>query len=162
MAPQSRGHAVPGIRLDCYQPILPEQQGPAGQAFPALNPVLTFNNWATSSGPQRRLTGDGKTVLKVHYGKFWVYPAPIHAAFNPNPSGWSRTYAWTNDVNSNGRWDSGEEGRLIAASGGSASTRLAPDIGNTYVHQASAYLEREVAPDFGVRTGVVVNMKRQS
>ncbi len=34
------------------------------------------------------LTGDGKTVLKLHYGKFWVYPAPLFTtAFNPNPAG---------------------------------------------------------------------------
>ena len=108
------------------------------------------------------LTGDGKTVLKLHYGKFWVYPAPLFtAAFNPNPSGWSQTYLWTNDANGNGRWDAGEEGRLSSVSGGSASTRLDPDIENTYVHQASAYIEREVAPDFGVRTGVVLNARRQ-
>ena len=46
-------------------------------------------------------------------------------------------------------------------SGGSTSTRLDPAIANTYVRQASAYIEREVAPDFGVRTGVVLNARRQ-
>ena len=50
---------------------------------------------------------------------------------------------------------------LISVSGGSASTRLDPDIENTYVNQASAYIEREVAPNFGVRTGVVLNARRQ-
>ena len=59
------------------------------------------------------------------------------------------------------RWDRGEEGRLIAVSGGSTSTRLDPNIENTYVRQASAYVEREVAPDVGVRTGIVLNAKRQ-
>ena len=151
-----------GVRLDRYQPILPEQQGPAGQTFPAIDPVLTFNNWAPRVGMSADLTGDGKTVLKLHYGQFWVYPGTnFTSAFNPNPSGWSQTYAWTNDANSNGRWDRGEEGRLIAVSGGSTSTRLDPSIENTYVHQASAYIEREVAPDVGVRTGVVLNAKRQ-
>ena len=46
-------------------------------------------------------------------------------------------------------------------SGGSTSTRLDPGIENTHVRQASAYIEREVAPDFGVRTGVVLNARRQ-
>ena len=63
-----------GVRLDRYQPILPEQQGPAGQVFPAIDPVLTFNNWAPRVGMSVDLTGDGKTVLKLHYGQFWVYP----------------------------------------------------------------------------------------
>ncbi len=151
-----------GMRLDRYQPILPEQQGPAGQTFPAIDPVLTFNNWAPRVGMSADVTGDGKTVLKLHYGQFWVYPGTnFTSGFNPNPSGWSQTYTWTNDANSNSRWDAGEEGRLIAVSGGSTSTLLDPGIENTYVRQASAYIEREVAADVGVRTGVVLNAKRQ-
>ena len=108
------------------------------------------------------LTGDGKTVMKLHYGEYWVYPAPLFTqAFNPNPSGWSQTYLWPSDVNTNGRWDPGEEGRLISVSGGSTSTRLDPGIKNTYVRQTSAYVEREVAPNLAVRTGVVLNARRQ-
>ena len=159
------GHRVTlslGLRLDRYQPILPEQRGPAGQTFPSIDPVLTFNNWAPRVGLTAGLTGDGKTVLKLHYGQFWVYPGTnFTSGFNPNPSGWSQNYAWTNDANSNGRWDPGEEGRLIAVSGGSTSTRLDSGIENTYVHQSSAYVEREVAPEFGVRSGVILNAKRQ-
>lgn len=151
-----------GLRLDRYQPILPAQQGPAGEEFAAIDPVLTFNNWAPRVGAIADLTGDGKTVLKLHYGTFWVYPSPIFtAAFNPNPPGWSKSYAWLNDADGNGRWSPGEEGSLRSVSGGSTSTRLDPGIENTFAHQASAYLEREVAPDVGLRTGVVVIARRQ-
>ena len=151
-----------GVRLDRYKPILPAQEGPAGQKFPSIDPVLTFNNWGPRLGISTDLTGDGKTVMKLSYGKFWVYPGVVSTtAFNPNPSGWSQTYLWTSDANTNGRWDQGEEGRLISVAGGSSSTRLDPDIENTYVHQASAYIEREVAPNFGLRTGVVLNARRQ-
>jgi hypothetical protein len=151
-----------GLRLDRYQPTLPEQEGPAGQKFPAIDPVLTFSNWGPRVGLTAALTSDGRTALKVHHGTFFVYPAPIFtAALNPNPSGWSETYLWTNDANTNGRWDPGEEGRRVSLSGGSAATRLDPDIDNTYVRQTAAYLEREVARDLGVRTGFVVNARRQ-
>ncbi|HEY2431410.1 MAG TPA: carboxypeptidase regulatory-like domain-containing protein [Vicinamibacterales bacterium] len=151
-----------GVRLDRYQPILPDQEGPTGQTFPAIDPVLTFSNWGPRVGMSTDLTGDGKTVLKLQYGRFWVYPAPIFtAAVNPNASGWSQTYLWTSDANANGRWDRGEEGRLIAVSGGSSTTRLDPDISNTSVDQGSAYLEREVAPNVALRTGVVLNARRQ-
>ena len=127
-----------------------------------MDPVLTFSNWGPRVGMSADLTGDGKTMLKLHYGQFWVYPGTnFTSGLNPNPSGWSQTYAWTNDANSNGGWDPGEEGRLLAVSGGSTSTRLDPGIENTYVRQASAYVEREVVPDLGVRTGVVLNAKRQ-
>jgi hypothetical protein len=160
--PTSRLTISLGLRLDRYRPSLPAQQGPAGQMFAAISPVLTFNNWGPRIGMSTALTGDGKTVLKFHYGKYWVYPGVnFTTAFNPNPSGWSETYAWTNDTNSNGRWDRGEEGRLISVSGGSTSTRLDPDISNTYVHQATAYVERELASDVGVRTGVVLNARRR-
>ena len=50
---------------------------------------------------------------------------------------------------------------MRSVSGGSTSTRLDPEIVNTFAHQLSAYIEREVAPDFGVRTGVVVIARRQ-
>lgn len=151
-----------GVRLDRYQPILPEQQGPAGQRFAAIDPVLTFNNWGPRVGLSADLTGDGKTLLKAHYGRFWVYPAPVFVAgFNPNASGWSRTYLWNNDANGNGRWDAGEESALTSVIGGSASTRLDPQIDNAFVHQASAYFERELMANVGIRTGVVANLKRQ-
>jgi len=151
-----------GLRLDRYQPILPAQEGPTGQMFAAIDPVLTFSNWGPRLGMSLDLTGDARTVLKIHYGTFWLYPSPIFtSALNPNPAGWSQTYIWTNDANSNGRWDAGEEGRLTGVSGGIASTRLDTGIENTFVRQASAYVEREVAPGFGLRTGFVMNARRQ-
>ncbi|MGZ8819084.1 MAG: outer membrane beta-barrel protein, partial [Mycobacterium sp.] len=152
-----------GLRLDRYQPVLPEQEGPDGQLFGAIDPVLTFNNWGPRAGIAADLTGDGKTALKVHYGRFWVYPAPIFVAtFNPNASGWSRTYQWTDDANGNGQWDPGEEGALTSVVGGSSVTRLDPDISNAYVDQASVFVEREMLADFGIRTGVVGNRKRRA
>lgn len=151
-----------GLRLDRYEPALPEQQGPAGQRFAAIAPVLTFHNWAPRVGLSTTLTADSKTVMKLHYGKYWVYPGVnFTSAFNPNPSGWSQTYAWPKDANGNGRWDPGEQSALISVSGGGASTRLDPAIKNTFVHQTSAYLEREIAPGFGLRTGAVLNARRQ-
>lgn len=151
-----------GLRFDRYQPSLPDQEGPAGETFAAVDPVLTFNNWSPRAGASADLTGDGKTVLKLHYGNFWVYPTPLFTtAINPNPAGWLRTSLWATDANANGRWDAGEEGPLVSVVGGSAATRLDPDIENTHVHQASVYLEREVVRNVGVRTGVVLNAKRQ-
>ena len=101
-------------------------------------------------------------MLNFHYGQYWVYPGVnFTSAFNPNPSGWSQTYAWTDDANNNGWWDPGEERGLTSLSGGSTSTRLDPGIRNTYVRQNTAYVEREVGPDFSVRMGVVLNAKRQ-
>ena len=151
-----------GVRLDRYQPILPDQQGPAGQVFAAVDPVLTFNNWAPRVGMSADLTGDGKTVLKLHYGQFWGLPGnQLHVSLQPQSFRVVADQRLDQRCDLNGRWDPGEEGRLIAVSGGSTSTGLDPGIENTYVHQASTYIEREMAPDFSVRTGVVLNAKRQ-
>jgi hypothetical protein len=150
-----------GLRLDRYQPGLPEQEGPAGEAYGAIDSIVTFNNWGPRLGMSADLTGDGKTVMKVHYGRFWLYPGTnFTGAFNPNPTGWTRTHLWTNDQNGNGRWDPGEEGSVTSVSGGSTSTRLDPDIVNTHVHQTIVFIEHEVAREMAVRTGVVMNARR--
>jgi Carboxypeptidase regulatory-like domain len=151
-----------GLRLDHYAAILPEQEGPTGQHFPAINPVVTWNNWGPRLGVSADLTGNGKTILKFHYGHYWLYPGVnFTSSFNPNPSGWTQAYVWTNDANRNGRWDPGEEGRLTSSTGGSTSTKLDPEIKNSYVRQATVYLEREAAANLGVRTGFVWNGRRQ-
>jgi hypothetical protein len=152
-----------GVRLDRYQPSLPAQNGPTGQLFPALDNFVTWNNWGPRLGASVDLTGDGKTVVKAHYGQFYLYPGVnFTSAFNPNPSGWSQTYRWTSDPNRNGRWDPGEEGALTSSSGGTTSTALDSGIKNTYVRQTTVYLEREVAANVGLRTGFVWNGRRQS
>src|SRR5207248_2460570 len=57
-------------------------------------------------------------------------------------------------------------GRLVSTSGTradhTASTNLAPGIQNAYVRQAAAYIEREVAANFGIRGGFVWNGTRQN
>ena len=150
-----------GLRLDRYQPGLPEQEGPAGQRFDAIDSVITFNNWGPRLGIGGDITGDGKTVVKLQYGNFWLYPGTnFTGAFNPNPTGWTRTNAWTNDVNGNGRWDAGEEGAVTSVLGGSASTRLDGEIVNSNVHQTTLFIEREVAREMAIRTGIVINARR--
>ena len=50
---------------------------------------------------------------------------------------------------------------MRSVSGGSTSTRLDPEIANAFAHHATAYVEREVAADVGVRTGIVLIARRQ-
>ena len=50
---------------------------------------------------------------------------------------------------------------MIAVSGGSTSTRLDPEIVNTYIPSGQRVLERELAPNLALRTGFVVTAKRQ-
>jgi hypothetical protein len=150
-----------GIRYDRQRSYLPAQQGPNGQAFAAVDDAMTWNNWGPRLGSTFDATGDGKTVVKASFGQFWYYPgADFGATLNPNPAGWYNQYAWT-DTNHNGIWDSGEEGRLLSVLGGSLATTVDPNLQNTFTRQATTYVEREVAPNFGVRTGFVWNGRRQ-
>jgi hypothetical protein len=58
-------------------------------------------------------------------------------------------------------FDPGEQGRLISVQGGTATTSLDPGLEDTFTRQVTAYVEREVASNFGVRTGFVWNGRRQ-
>jgi carboxypeptidase family protein len=151
-----------GIRLDRYQPFLPEQTGPTGQNFSAVDSILVWKNIGPRVGASYDVSGKGKTVLKVNYGRYWLYPAADFANnINPNPATWRQVYTWR-DVNSNGRWDSGEQqGSPTSATGGTAATIYDPDIQNTFSHQAMVFVEHEAAPNLGVRTGFVWNGRRQ-
>src|SRR5437773_122641 len=152
-----------GLRWDRQQAFLPVQEGPGGQTFSEAGNVITWSdNWGPRLGASYDLTGDGRTVVKAGYGRFWLYPgADFASSINPNASTWYRQYRWTTDVNRNGVWDPGEEGGLLGVNGGTVSTALDPDLQNTYTHQTTAYLEREVAANFGVRTGFVWNGRRR-
>jgi len=144
-----------GIRYDRNRSFLPEQTGPLGEVYAAVDKVVLWNNWAPRVGIAYGVTDDGKTVVKLNYGKFYNFPAADFAGnANPNSAMWYRTYQW-NDPNRNGVYDFGEEGTLTGVSGGTLSAVLDPDLANSHQHQVSAFLEREVAANFGIRTGVV-------
>ncbi|MEQ1870134.1 MAG: TonB-dependent receptor, partial [Vicinamibacterales bacterium] len=144
-----------GIRWDRNRSFLPAQTGPKGEAYAAVDKVALWNNIGPRVGLAYDVTGDARTVVKVNYGKFFLFPAADFAAnANANSQTWFNTYAW-NDPNKNGVYDLGEEAALQSVSGGTLSAILDPALRNSYQHQASVFLEREVARNFGVRTGVV-------
>jgi hypothetical protein len=150
-----------GIRFDRHSAYLPDQTGPANQSFSRVDNIVDFNNWGPRIGASYDLTGDAKTVVKASYGKFWLYPAAdLASGLNANATMWFQRYGWT-DGNRNGVFDAGEQGALQSVQGGTASTVFDADLENTYVQQVTTYVEREVANNFGVRTGFVWNGRRQ-
>ncbi|MBI3400556.1 MAG: TonB-dependent receptor [Acidobacteria bacterium] len=152
-----------GLRWDRQQAFLPAQEGPGGLQFAEVGNVITWNNnWGPRLGVSYDVTGDGKTVAKASFGQFWLYPgADFASSINPNAATWYRQYRWTTDLNRNGVWDPGEESALLGVSGGSVSTALDSSLQNTFTKQVTTYVEREVAANFGVRTGFVWNGRRQ-
>ncbi|MFN7916455.1 MAG: TonB-dependent receptor [Vicinamibacterales bacterium] len=150
-----------GLRYDYYRNFLPEQ---THEAFAYTTSTITFpavsnlNHWSLPAprlGLTYTLTGDGKTVLKANYGKYWWNPgAQLSQDNNPNPEVWFRRYVW-NDLNGDKVYQKGEEGRLNSSAGGVATQVIGADLKDTYTTEFAGWLEREIIPDFGVRGGVV-------
>lgn len=156
-----------GLRLDRYRAFLPEQEHPTGrfnptpQTFAAVDNVIDWNLVAPRVGATYDLAGEGKTVLKFNYGQYWFNPgADFLFNVNENAVVWWRRYAWT-DPNGNGRWDLGEEGRLLASRGGAGGESLDPNLQDTYTSEIAVWLERELMANFGVRAGFIWRGVRQ-
>jgi hypothetical protein len=159
---------TPGLRFDRFVNSLPEQEHPAGRfsatpiTFAAVDDLVSWDLFGPRLGLTYDVSGNGRTVLKFNYGQYWWNPSnDISTAANPNRSPWFRRYPWI-DRNGNGFWDEGEqdETRLLATQGGVASTVVDPNLKNTQTREFSAWVERELAANFGVRTGVVVRQIR--
>jgi hypothetical protein len=157
---------TPGLRVDRFVNSLPEQQHPAGRfsnvpiTFAAADNLVRWSAVGPRMGITYNVAGAGRTVLKFNYGQYWWNPSnDISTAANPNRSPWFRRYTWT-DHNNNGFWDEGEQVNLLQTQGGVASAVVDPNLENTYTRELSTWLERELAANFGVRTGFVMRQIR--
>ncbi len=161
---------TPGLRFDRFANSLPEQEHPAGRfsstpiVFAAVDDLVSWNLFGPRFGITYDLSGGGRSVLKFNYGQYWWNPSnDISTAANPNRSPWFRRYRWA-DANQNGHWDEGEQDLsatgLLLSQGGVASTLVDPNLENTYTREFSTWFEHELAPNFGVRTGLVMRQIR--
>ncbi|MEW6320950.1 MAG: carboxypeptidase regulatory-like domain-containing protein [Acidobacteriota bacterium] len=151
-----------GVRFDRYRGWLPEQQQLAAATGPVSVAALTFpevefftwNVFAPRIGVVYDLSGDGRMVLKGNYGLYWHNPGVgVGGAANPNSAGKSATYQW-NDINGDRRWQPGEQGALISASLQGA-VEFDRNVKQPYTHEASFWLERQLADVYGLRAGFV-------
>jgi hypothetical protein len=156
-----------GLRFDRMRIFLPAQDHPDGRfnpvarSFAAVTSVIAWNVLAPRLGVSQTLTADGRTLLKGSFGQYWL-PAFTELGFNvnPNAAAWWRRYLWS-DADGDGIWSEGEEGDLRGRQGGEVITSLDPALKLPYVREATLRLEREVASDLRVGTGVVWRGERQ-
>jgi hypothetical protein len=159
-----------GLRFDRYRAFLPAQEHPAGQSryrswtserfFPKDN-LIDWNVLAPRVGVIHDLTGDGRTVLKATYGRYWLPPGP-DLLFNANPNSreWWEKAKWT-DTDGDGGWDPGEEGPIDQRRGGTEIESLDEGLRLDFMREVTARLEREIAANTRVATGVVWRGHRQ-
>ncbi len=157
---------LPGVRFDRYRAFLPEQEHPVGrfnpvaQSFEAVDEVIVFNHVAPRLGVTFDLRGNGRTVLKGNFGQYWFNPgADFLFNVNPNSQVWWTRYAWT-DPDGSGLWEPGEERNVLQQRGGTATQVLDPNLKNQNTLEWAGWLEHELVPNFGLRSGVVWRKER--
>jgi hypothetical protein len=155
-----------GARIDRYRAYSPEQShpvsrfNPTAQTFAAVDNHISWNLPVPRLGMTYDLSGDGKTVLKANYGKyFWNPGADFVFNIQPNASAWWQRYRWT-DLNNNNRWEPGELGTFIDRRGGTGTETLDPDLKDSYTNEFATFVERELMSNFGVRAGYVYRGQR--
>ena len=150
-----------GARFDRYRVWLPAQSTPVSRFnavardYAEISEVVAFNHIVPRLGVTYDLTGDGRTVLKGNWGRFYFNPGVNLAdAVNPNTSDQYADWNW-DDLNGDRVYQEGEETTLITRVGGSAGAAIDPNLRNPYADEASVFVERAVLPELGVRAGFV-------
>jgi hypothetical protein len=150
-----------GARFDHYRAWLPDQSLPAGRFVPApisfgeVSEVVGFTHIVPRLGASYDLLGNGKTVLKANWGRFYFNPGVNLAdAVNPNTANQYSDFVW-NDLNGDRVFQEGEQGALQTRFGGEANASIDPDLENAYTDEASGFVEHAVMTDLGVRVGFV-------
>jgi hypothetical protein len=149
-----------GARFDHYRVWLPaqaisQQRFADAREFPEVSEVVKFTHLAPRIGGSYDLTGDGKTVLKANYGRFYFNPGVNLAdAVNPNTADQYADYNW-NDINGDRIFQPGEQTTLTTRFGGVANSFIDANLQNSYTDESSVFAERAVRSDLGVRVGFV-------
>ena len=93
-----------GVRFDRYRVFFPAQRHPGGRVgdrewddvpFPAIGNVADWNVVSPRLGLSHTVTSDGRTVVKLTYGKSWFPPGTeLIFGANPNSRTWFKQYRW--------------------------------------------------------------------
>ena len=129
---------------------------PSGTVRGRTNAV--WNTWAPRIGLAFSL--GSRTVLRGHYGRYYLNLADAHEDANPASTAWIR-YAFL-DPNGNGVYDGPDElGAKLDEQGatgadlGSEGTPVDPDLAPEYVDEINLSLEHELVEDTSIRVSYV-------
>jgi outer membrane receptor protein involved in Fe transport len=122
--------------------------------------LVTWNTFAPRLGATYDLTGEGKTVLKAHYGRYYVNLADAHRRADPANEAWIR-YDFL-DQNENGLYDGAAELGTVRATSGATGTELRalgtpvnPEMEKEFADELSFSAEHQIAPDTSLRVSYV-------
>jgi len=147
-----------GVRYDYQKAFsaerdqLDEDGNPTGTTFPQTD-FFTWNTFSPRLGFNWKLTEDGKTVLKGHYGRYYRAVATGEYA---NKIGPSITPIFVGPFDTT----SGQFGDLTL-SRSNENLGIDPDYKSPYTDQFIASIERELTPGFGAQLNYVYKRGRR-
>jgi outer membrane receptor protein involved in Fe transport len=147
-----------GVRYDynkafaAAQDDLDEAGNPTGVSFPQID-YYTWNTIVPRLGFNLRLTGDGKTVMKGHWGRYHRAVATGEYANVLSPSV-KDTFSGPFDTNTGQFYDT-------AFFEGAANLGVDPDYKAPRMDQFAVSLERELARSFGVSASYTYKRGRE-
>jgi hypothetical protein len=142
-----------GVRFDHSVADLPggpalDREGNAvGSDIPGVDPLFTWNSVSPRLGFSWKITGDGKNVLKGHYGKY--YRGIITGEFDDVSPTISARYLFSGTYDGAGVPD-GQE--LVSDN---SNLAVDPDFKNPTTDQYIVGFERELAKNVGVQLNYV-------
>ena len=120
-----------------------------------------FNTFAPRLGATVDLTGQGKSVLKAYYGRYYSNATTMSLGINPVGNSYVQ-YKFL-DPNGNGLYDGQQElGDFVTGGGGAAGQVIDPDLKPMYVDEFSFSVEHELKADTGLRFSYVRKQIRDS
>ena len=144
-----------GVRWERQQPHYEASiRQPVKRRFPELTvpaaTLVTTDKIVPRLGFSYDLVGDGKSVVKAFFGRYYYNFADRLA--NLNPGGTNRNDYQFLDPNRNRIYDGRAElGALVASAGGS-STTIDPNLKTPYADELSVSFERQFWGESSIRT----------
>lgn len=117
------------------------------------NILVLKRNFAPRLGVSWDVQGNGKTVAKASWGRFFYNPGLSYSP-DVNPiQETTATFGWI-DRNRDKQFSVDELGPFVGLAGGARNT-IQSGIKNAYTDETSVFLERELMTDVGLRAGFV-------
>jgi hypothetical protein len=142
----------PGLRIELFNTYVPAQEAPAGRFVPArqfnkIENLPNWKDWAPRLGGAYDLSGNGKTALKAHVGKYMRAFSTVGFANVYNPMAFAQDRRTWSDLNGDDIAQNNEIGPPTTPFNISGvSNKIAdPDIRRPYQWEYTVGIQHEVA-----------------